>query len=232
MQERITSHACRRICVPPADPGGAPKDDFDCHGALADAIEAVGFGLILVARSGYVLFANGMARELMHEGEGLRSSSGWLALASTDLTARLRNLLSGVDRAGPGRVAMLLERGGGRAPLIAHIIPLGRPDPLSTPDRERPSAAIFVLDPEHHAAASFEAFSALHGLTEAEGRILREILSGKGLVAAAAKLGVSETTARTHMQRIFEKTGTNRQTELLCAFFRTTLPVKIAGTGV
>ena len=44
--------------------------------------------------------------------------------------------------------------------------------------------------------------------------------------ATAAKLGVSEATARTHMQRIFEKTGTNRQTELLCAFFKATLPAR------
>ena len=32
---------------------------------------------------------------------------------------------------------------------------------------------------------------------------------------AADMLGISETTVKTHMQRIFEKTGTSKQTELI-----------------
>lgn len=62
-------------------------------------------------------------------------------------------------------------------------------------------------------------FSARFGLTVAETRILREIISGKGLLAAAARLDISESTARTHARRIFNKTGTHRQAELIRSFF-------------
>jgi DNA-binding CsgD family transcriptional regulator len=55
---------------------------------------------------------------------------------------------------------------------------------------------------------------------------LREIVGGKGLVATAARLGVSQATVRTHMKRIFEKTDTHRQGELICTFFKATLPAK------
>jgi DNA-binding CsgD family transcriptional regulator len=221
MQRRITSHTSPPICTP-ADLRNASREDRDSRAALAAALESVGFGLVLLARAGYVLFANGMARELMRKGEGLRSCSGRLELPRADLTTKLHSLLSGDAEAEPAGIAIVIERGC-RPPLLAHLMPLGCSDGLAAEGREKPSAVLLILDFQHHTVASFEAFSALHGLTDAEARILREILGGKGVVAAAAKLGVSETTARTHMQRVFEKTGTNRQTELLCAFFRTRL---------
>jgi DNA-binding CsgD family transcriptional regulator len=42
-----------------------------------------------------------------------------------------------------------------------------------------------------------------------------EILRGEGLQASADALGISVTTARTHLTHTFEKTGTRRQAELV-----------------
>ncbi|MGH6851925.1 MAG: helix-turn-helix transcriptional regulator, partial [Methylocella sp.] len=61
-------------------------------------------------------------------------------------------------------------------------------------------------------------------LTPAETRVLGEIIGGSGLVAAAANLGITEKTARNHTTRIFEKTSTARQTELIRRFFVSALP--------
>lgn len=52
------------------------------------------------------------------------------------------------------------------------------------------------------------------GLTAAEHRLLVHLLDGLALKEAAARLGVANTTARTHLQRIFDKTGVRRQTDL------------------
>ena len=65
-------------------------------------------------------------------------------------------------------------------------------------------------------------FAARFGLTAAETRVLGEIIGGNGLRAAAARLNISEATARTHARRIFDKTGTKRQTELIRRFFEIT----------
>ncbi|MBO0733297.1 MAG: helix-turn-helix transcriptional regulator [Methylocapsa sp.] len=62
-------------------------------------------------------------------------------------------------------------------------------------------------------------FSASFGLTPAETRVLREIIGGNGILAAAAALNISEATARTHARHIYGKTGTKRQTELIHRFF-------------
>jgi DNA-binding CsgD family transcriptional regulator len=53
------------------------------------------------------------------------------------------------------------------------------------------------------------------GLTPAEIRLLVLLAQGMNLPAAADRLGVSETTVKTHMQRVFVKTGTHRQAEVV-----------------
>jgi DNA-binding CsgD family transcriptional regulator len=70
----------------------------------------------------------------------------------------------------------------------------------------------------------YERFAFQFGLTPAETRVLAEIIAGKGLFAAAARLKISEATACTHAKRILAKTGTNRQTELIRRFLETALP--------
>jgi DNA-binding CsgD family transcriptional regulator len=40
-------------------------------------------------------------------------------------------------------------------------------------------------------------------------------MHGDGIPAAAARLGVARSTARTHLLKLFQMTGTNRQAELV-----------------
>jgi len=55
----------------------------------------------------------------------------------------------------------------------------------------------------------------LFGLTTAEHRVLTLLFEGMSLAGAALSLGVTRTTARTHLQRIFDKTGRRRQSDLV-----------------
>ena len=52
------------------------------------------------------------------------------------------------------------------------------------------------------------------GLTPAEARLLDILCAGASVPQAAARLGVAPTTARTHLQRIFDKSGVRRQSDL------------------
>ena len=53
------------------------------------------------------------------------------------------------------------------------------------------------------------------GLTAAEAVLAFEMLAGDGREAAARRCGISINTARTHLTRIFDKTGVKRQAELI-----------------
>jgi DNA-binding CsgD family transcriptional regulator len=79
-------------------------------------------------------------------------------------------------------------------------------------------AAVVIKDPHarlHASTSSRRELAELYGLTRAEERLLHFILDGLGLFEAAERLGVSRNTARTHMKRIYAKTGTHRQAELM-----------------
>ena len=80
------------------------------------------------------------------------------------------------------------------------------------------AVAIFVQDPEVAPAYPGEAFAKLYGLTGAELRVLLALAPGLSVKDAAAMLGIGEVTARTHLQHVYAKTRTSKQTELLNLF--------------
>jgi DNA-binding CsgD family transcriptional regulator len=64
-------------------------------------------------------------------------------------------------------------------------------------------------------SARLAAAAAEFGLTPAEARLLAVLFEGCSVPQAAERLGVARTTARTHLQRVFDKTGARRQGDLM-----------------
>ncbi|MFK7841930.1 MAG: helix-turn-helix transcriptional regulator [Sphingorhabdus sp.] len=65
----------------------------------------------------------------------------------------------------------------------------------------------------------FDAFGAAHNLTPAEIKMVDSIVGGLSVPEHAAAHNIAVNTARVHMQRVLEKTGSNRQTDLLRKVF-------------
>ncbi len=61
----------------------------------------------------------------------------------------------------------------------------------------------------------FEAFSTQFGISSAERKLLESLVDGLTVVAHAEKAGISVNTARTHMRRLLEKTGSTGQLDLI-----------------
>jgi DNA-binding CsgD family transcriptional regulator len=79
----------------------------------------------------------------------------------------------------------------------------------------QPTAIIFVTDPDLVPLPAESQLARSFGLTPAEATFAREIAKGDGIQAAAERLGITRSTARTHLQHIFDKTDTHRQAELV-----------------
>ncbi|OWJ57075.1 hypothetical protein BWR60_34395 [Inquilinus limosus] len=90
--------------------------------------------------------------------------------------------------------------------------------------RPRAQAAIFIVDPGQNPTPAPALLQELFGLTAAEAGLAVEIGRGDGIQAAADRLAISGNTARTHLARIFEKTGTGRQAELVRLLAQCSLP--------
>ncbi|MGQ0443956.1 MAG: helix-turn-helix transcriptional regulator [Beijerinckiaceae bacterium] len=196
--------------------------------SLGAAVTAAGFAVFLLTRDCRILFANAKAEEFVRCQMGVRYERGRLAAATPALTQRLQAFARAGTQAGRanGDTGGTLELpcGENRPPLVAYVFPLAANRMVSIFDIDRPAAAVFVVDPSADFGGQIRRFGARFGLTPAEIRVLEEIIGGNGLPAAAARLKISETTARTHTYRILEKTGTSRQTELIRRFFETALP--------
>jgi DNA-binding CsgD family transcriptional regulator len=195
---------------------------------LGKAVAAAGFAVFLLTGDCRVVFANAKAEDLARRGVGLRTARGRLAAATPALTCHLEALARAAacpDRA-VGDIGGTLElpRGEDRSPLIAHVIPLGPNRAAGILDFERPAVAVFAVDPSAGLGTAIRRFALHFGLTPGERRFLSEIIGGNGLVAAAVKLKIAESTARTYAKRIYDKTGTQRQLELIRRFFETALP--------
>jgi DNA-binding CsgD family transcriptional regulator len=80
---------------------------------------------------------------------------------------------------------------------------------------KRPTANVLASDSEAEVRARIECLRDRFGLTKAEAAFALEIVKGDGRQAAADRLGISVATARSHLSRIFDKTGSRRQAELV-----------------
>jgi DNA-binding NarL/FixJ family response regulator len=98
------------------------------------------------------------------------------------------------------------------SPAIAHVLPLAR----GGQHRDwgpRAAAAVFI-SPTEFAPPEADALIALYGLTSMEVRVLMLIAGGKKRGEAALSLGIADSTAKTHLDHIFSKTGAGDQAQL------------------
>jgi len=66
----------------------------------------------------------------------------------------------------------------------------------------------------------------LFNLTESEARFASALASGLSLTQAAEAQGVRISTARTHLARIFQKTDTRQQSQLVSLLRGAVLPLR------
>lgn len=176
-----------------------------------DALYQLGYSAIAVDAQARILFANRAAEALLGEGGGLRIERRQIATQRSADTAALRRLVAGA--AEEGRDGSIVIARGTRPSLMIIVMPLKTEQGwhIHAPR----GAMILIKDLERTAKPSLTVFAQYFGLTPAQTALALEILQGHGVATAAARLGVSYATARTHLLQIFQKTNTRRQAELV-----------------
>jgi len=146
--------------------------------------------------------------------------------ARDTLSRALAQSVSGKAPAATCRHSIALPDAEG-AGFVASILPLEW-ESARNPLASLPGAAALIIqNPADAATAPVEALAELYGLTGAESRVLEHISRGQAPQDAADELGVSLTTVKTHLQKIFAKTDTTRQAELIQLVARATPPVRV-----
>lgn len=211
------------------------------NGALASASESLlrivfdhlPQAVILADSMGQVVFANREARMIGAAGNGLRLGPGGLRAETVEQTKALRALIdaaAGAQSANPGGAALALSRRSGRA-LSLVVSPLPSARGMSACLDSEPHVLILVVDPDRALPLSAEQLRQLYGFTPAEAQVAIAAVRGRGLPAIAAELDIALTTAKTHLQRVFEKTGTRRQAELVRLILASGSGLHLANAG-
>jgi DNA-binding CsgD family transcriptional regulator len=184
---------------------------------MAEALDALRCGVVLIDMNGAILHANSSAERMLRKGAGPIQASGGKFVAN--ITSAGRELRAAVkqamqDEASIGRTGLAIRlTEPGEPPIFAHVLPLTGSD-LRTRLQPAAVAAVFIGVPPSNQDAA-DAAAAAFKLTPAEIRVLANLLGGHTLAKTAATLGIAPTTAKSHLENIFTKTGVARQADLM-----------------
>jgi DNA-binding NarL/FixJ family response regulator len=222
----LSPHVCRAVAISDVLNLKTIRSE-----ALEAALNALSSAVYLTDRYARVVFMNRVAERQVKTSNALRVENN--RLSAIDRAARAA-LAKAIDEASveeaetsaSGFTLALPEAE--QAGLVATILPLTRGERRNMCGAFAATAAIFVQDPFVVPPFPGEAFAKLYGLTPSELRVLLAMAPGLGVKEAAEVLGIGETTAKTHLQHVYGKTGTSKQTELMHLFMSSTPPVRAA----
>jgi len=188
------------------------------------ALDRLAAGVLLIGARREVCFANRAALAMLAAEDGLRlradaRGSSWLAAGSPGAQ---RALEAAIDQClAPDCLdvphfsrALSVERPSGRTAFTLQVSALPEANEFGCGPRS-PRAIAFLADPARQAQPEASLLSELYGLTPAECRLALAVCAAESLATVAERLGVSENTAKSQLQSIYEKTGTHRQAQLV-----------------
>lgn len=181
--------------------------------STVSALETIGLPGAVLSRTGRVLAANGLLDELNEM--FLPAAHGRLILAQAPANQLFQEALAAVNLTAEPVVRSIpvpARDEDGQA-LVLHILPVRRAahDIFSGAD-------ILVVASIINASALVPAPTILTGLFDlspAEAHLASALASGLTLQEAAAQRGITIKTGRGYLERIFAKTGTRQQSELV-----------------
>jgi DNA-binding CsgD family transcriptional regulator len=213
LMSALSPHLCQALAL---------SDAIDLQSLTADRLEqtvdALSAGVFLTERSGRIVYMNKAAQRQLNTGNALQLVDRRLVATRNESTLALARALAARTcteaAAGPAGTVLALPDGDGSG-YLASVLPLDGGARAELMARYRAAAGVFVQEPQAASPRLGEAFARLYGLTPAELKVLLALSPGLTAKEAARELGVREPTIKTHLQRIYVKTGMSRQSELV-----------------
>ena len=185
---------------------------------LADTLDGIAAGMFLVDASARIVHANAAGIVMLDAADVLRAEGGRLAVrdpqADQTLAETFASAGSGDTAIGIKGVALPLVAQDGER-YVANVLPLSSGARRRVGASYAAVAAMVVRKAALDAPSPPEAIAKAYKLTPMELRVLLAVVEIGGVPEVAEALGVAETTVKTHLGRIFDKTNSNRQADLV-----------------
>jgi DNA-binding CsgD family transcriptional regulator len=185
---------------------------------FVDTFDGLAAGMFLVDATARLIHANAAGNAILDASDILSSVSGRLVAGDAQVDRALREVFAA---AGQGDAALgvkgiavpLIGKDGER--YVAHALPLTSGARRRAGVVYTAAAALFVRRASLAVPSAPQAIGSAFRLTPTELRVLLAIVEVGGIPEVATAFGVADTTIRTHVSRLFEKTGTSRQADLV-----------------
>lgn len=180
------------------------------------ALDATRSGVVLVDPEMGIVHANRSAEAMLKAGDPIRASRNRLEVGSELVGGTLRDAVRAAgDEAAMGRrgVALPARRRDG-SPLLMNVMPLERRS-RGAGIAPTAAAAVFIAETGAPPAMPRDALTLLFGLTPTEARVAELVVAGEDNARIAYALGIAESTLKTHMLRIYDKTGEHSRAGLV-----------------
>jgi DNA-binding CsgD family transcriptional regulator len=218
----------------PMNSSSSQQDLTALWSAGMQALESLGIGWLVCDETGRLLVANRIASRILNARDGLRLNSKGVPCATT---GRPEVLAEAFERAaattsakqGNRRTAFIVKRANGKRPLtlLAHSV-VG----LSTKQNFTQSATcVLILDPARAVQPTASDLRQLYGFTPRETGLAALLMDGSTLDESCYRLGMSGSTGRTHLRRLFKKVGVHRQSELVSVLLKTIGMLRLRDEG-
>jgi DNA-binding CsgD family transcriptional regulator/PAS domain-containing protein len=171
--------------------------------------------VLLVDADGDIVYENGAASDLLTSGPIRRIGKAIgtaNVMVDAGLAAAIAKATTNHTEIGNHGIGLPVS-GPCDPPAVAYVLPLAASGLRAA---FNPAvAAIFVSTTITGLPSPQEALATIYDLTPAEARVLVQVGSGQSTAAVAVQFNLSENTIKTHLARVFGKTGTSRQPELV-----------------
>lgn len=186
---------------------------------FAEVLDSLCAAMVLVDAGGHVTHANAAGRAMLTDGNVVSIiGHGLLVFANRRIDSQLHDIFASTARgdiaAGAKSIAVALNTRDGERYVI-HALPLTSSLRGDAGLSHRAVAALFVHQASLTAPSPPEIIAKSYNLTPAELRVLLAVVEVGGVPEVAKALGVSTTTVKTHLGRLYGKTGTRRQADLV-----------------
>lgn len=182
--------------------------------SLSATLDLLAVGVVLTDETARIIHTNDIALRHLEEGRALRRDADRLSAHDPKVAGELRQAIA--DAADGQKISVL--RSGIAIPVgdfAAWVLPLDSGLRRDFGSAFAARSIVFISEQQRSQPFPAELFVRRFGLTPSECRLLMLLTDGMTLSEAAAASGIALTTAKTHLARLFHKTGTQRQVDLV-----------------
>lgn len=194
------------------------------HSKAMDAVLAsLDCGVILLSAQAEVIFMNGIAQTFVDQRDGLCSEAGVLRSSKREERTLLAEAVanSAVQRSTNGDGVSLSRACGRKLPCLIYPVRGRRREGFD----QRASVMLLFRTQDRSIPGMAGLIARIYQLSPRQAQLVEHILSGDVLQDAADAMGVSYETVKTQLRRVFEKTETKSQNELVRLIASGPLPI-------